>query len=53
MAEAAPLAARFGIDIRSPEFWRGSMDVIRGEIDRYCASAALTDSAGDSAHLLR
>jgi oligoendopeptidase F len=52
MADAAPLAARFWIDIRSPEFWRGSMDVIRGEIDRYCASA-LTDSAGESAHLLR
>ena len=28
------------------------IDVIRGEIDRYCASA-LTGSAGDSAHLLR
>lgn len=52
MADAAPLAAGFGIDIRSPEFWRGSMDVIRGEIDRYCASA-LTGSAGESAHLLR
>ena len=39
------LAARFGIDIRSPAFWRGSLDVIRAEIDRYCASA-LTGSAG-------
>ena len=29
MADAAALAARFGIDIRSPEFWRGSLDVIR------------------------
>ena len=52
MADAAPLAARFGIDIRSPDFWRASLDVIRGEIDRYCASA-LTGSAGESAHLLR
>lgn len=45
MADAAELASRFGIDIRSPEFWRGSLDVVRGEIDRYCASA-LTGSAG-------
>jgi pepF/M3 family oligoendopeptidase len=45
MADAAELASRFGIDIRSPEFWRGSLDVIRAEIDRYCASA-LTGSAG-------
>jgi len=39
MADAATLASRFGIDIGSPEFWRGSLDVIRGEIDRYCTSA--------------
>jgi len=45
MADAAELASRFGIDTRSPEFWRGSLDVIRGEIDHYCASA-LTGSAG-------
>jgi oligoendopeptidase F len=45
-ADAATLAARFGIDIRSPEFWRSSLDVIRAEIDRYCASA-LAGSAGD------
>ena len=46
------LAARFGIDVRRRDFWRASLDVIRGEIDRYCASA-LTGSAGESAHLLR
>jgi pepF/M3 family oligoendopeptidase len=50
MADAATLAARFGIDTRSTAFWRSSLDVIRAEIDRYCASA-LTGSAGDSAHL--
>jgi pepF/M3 family oligoendopeptidase len=44
-ADAAELASRFGIDIRSPEFWRGSLDVVRGEIDRYRASA-LAGSAG-------
>jgi len=45
LADAATLASRFGIDIHSPGFWRGSLDVIRAEIDRYCASAE-TDSAG-------
>jgi oligoendopeptidase F len=44
-ADAATLASRFGIDIRATEFWRTSLDVIRAEIERYCASA-LTDSAG-------
>lgn len=39
LADAATLAARFGIDTRSPEFWRSSLDQIRSEIDRYCASA--------------
>ena len=39
MADAATLAARFGIDIRTPEFWRASLDIIRADIDRYCASA--------------
>jgi oligoendopeptidase F len=52
LADAAGLAERFGIDTRSPAFWRGSLDVIRADVDRYCASA-LTGSAGDSAHLLR
>jgi oligoendopeptidase F len=50
LADAATLAARFGIDTRSTDFWRSSLDVIRGDIDRYCASA-LAGSAGDSAHL--
>ena len=40
MADAATLASRFGIDIRSPGFWRGSLDVIRVDIDRYAASAS-------------
>jgi pepF/M3 family oligoendopeptidase len=40
MADAATLASRFGIDIRSAGFWRGSLDVIRADIDRYCASAS-------------
>ncbi len=35
MADAATLAARFGIDIRTPEFWRGSLDTVRADVDRF------------------
>jgi pepF/M3 family oligoendopeptidase len=35
LADAATLAARFGIDTRAPEFWRGSLDVVRADIDAY------------------
>lgn len=31
----ADLAARFGIDIRKPDFWRGSLNLIGQRIDRY------------------
>ena len=31
----AELAARFGIDIRRPDFWRGSLKVIERRIERY------------------
>ncbi len=34
---AAELASRYGIDIRSRDFWDGSIEVIKGQIDRYCA----------------
>jgi oligoendopeptidase F len=33
--DAADLAAEFGIDIRTPEFWRASLQVIREDIDRF------------------
>ena len=33
--DAAGLAARFGIDIRTPDFWRSSLDIIRADIDRF------------------
>jgi oligoendopeptidase F len=36
-ANAADLAARFGIDIRGRAFWDDSLEIIRGRIDRYCA----------------
>ncbi|MGB9299790.1 MAG: M3 family oligoendopeptidase [Anaerolineae bacterium] len=34
---AAELAARFGIDLKSPSFWEGSMKVIEERVDRYVA----------------
>ena len=35
MDDAATLAARFGIDIRTPDFWRSSLDIIREDIIRF------------------
>ncbi|HEY0069014.1 MAG TPA: M3 family oligoendopeptidase [Chloroflexia bacterium] len=35
MDDAATLAARFGIDIRTPDFWRASLAIIRADIDRF------------------
>jgi oligoendopeptidase F len=35
-APASELAARFGIDIRSRSFWDASLEVIGGQIERYC-----------------
>lgn len=32
---AAPLAARFGIDITRPDFWRGSLAIIEDQVRRY------------------
>lgn len=37
MGDAATLAARFGIDIRQPDFWRSSLGIIGQRIDRYIA----------------
>ena len=34
-ANVADLAARFGIDIRKPEFWQGSLKLIEARIQRY------------------
>jgi oligoendopeptidase F len=35
MGDAAELCARFGIDVRTPDFWRSSLDVLRGQIDDF------------------
>ena len=35
LADAATLGQRFGIDTRSVDFWRASLDQIRLDIDRF------------------
>lgn len=35
LADAATLAAEFGIDIRSPAFWRSSLDVVRADVAQF------------------
>lgn len=35
MADAAELTGRFGFDIRSVDFWRSSLDVVRQDIDEF------------------
>jgi oligoendopeptidase F len=35
LADAATLAGQFGIDIRSVDFWRTSLDIVRQDIDTF------------------
>lgn len=35
MADAQSLAEQFGFDLRTPHFWRNSLEVIRADIDRF------------------
>lgn len=35
MADAKTLAARFNIDVTTPDFWTASLDVIRAQIDEF------------------
>ena len=35
LGDAATMAARFGIDIRSTDFWRSSLDIVRRDIDQF------------------
>lgn len=37
MADPATLAGRFGIDVRTPAFWRASLDVISRDVERLVA----------------
>lgn len=34
--KVAPLAARFGIDVKSKDFWKSSLKVLEAQVDRYC-----------------
>ena len=34
-ASAADLGARFGVDVRTEDFWRRSLDVVREDVDRF------------------
>lgn len=36
-APVADVAASVGIDVRSADFWRASLEIIKGEIDEFCA----------------
>jgi len=37
LADAATLAAHFGIDLRSEAFWQASLDIVRRDIDTFIA----------------
>lgn len=39
-AEAYELGSRFGFNTRSIDFWRGSLDVVRADINSYCEYVA-------------
>ncbi|MDP9365531.1 MAG: M3 family oligoendopeptidase [Chloroflexota bacterium] len=43
-ADAAELAARFGVDVRVPAFWRASLDVVRADVARFEELSATTNS---------
>jgi len=40
LADAATLASRFDIDIRSPEFWHASLEIIGQDVQRFEAATA-------------
>lgn len=45
LADAATLAARFGIDTRSADFWRSSLDIVRADINRFEELVAASETA--------
>lgn len=49
LADAATLAARFGIDTRTTDFWRGSLDIIREDVARF-ESLVRSTPAGTESH---
>ncbi|MGH9077336.1 MAG: M3 family oligoendopeptidase [Acidimicrobiales bacterium] len=48
MASAAELARRLGIDLDSTDFWRSSLEVLRGRIDEWCDLAGRVEAPGAS-----
>lgn len=42
LADAQALAKGFGIDLHAPDFWEGSLNVIRAQIDEYEATVRQT-----------
>jgi oligoendopeptidase F len=46
MADAAMLAARFDIDVRSRAFWDTSLDTLRRHIDEYVTLTGTVPRAG-------
>jgi oligoendopeptidase F len=42
MTDAAALASRFGIDLRSRAFWQDSLTLIRDDVDRFVALVTAT-----------
>lgn len=42
-APVAEVAASAGIDVRDPDFWRSSLEVIRKDIDEFCLLAEKAD----------
>jgi pepF/M3 family oligoendopeptidase len=45
-ADAATLAARFGIDVRRAAFWEGSLAMISSDVDRFESLVAATATSG-------
>ena len=48
MADAATLAARFGIDLRGRAFWDASLKVVEQDIDRFIELTSDNSSSGSS-----
>jgi oligoendopeptidase F len=46
LADAATLARRFGIDIRTPTFWAASLDIVGAEVDQFEALTARGEAGG-------
>ncbi|HLY30898.1 MAG TPA: M3 family oligoendopeptidase, partial [Ktedonobacterales bacterium] len=48
-ADTATLAARFGFDLHTPDFWRGSLDLVRADIAQFVALVGDVDICAEKA----